>query len=147
MPQLVLIKIYSLYSKIPPSQAHISMLFLRIDRKSVIATTGLKENNSCLPVERLFPTAAGNTMSKENRKRIILFRCITDNFTRAECFGYDHTFDHCSTCLSGGRCVRGNRLRHKDYECFCPSCYSGEICQFNTDRFLHLPYRFADYSR
>lgn len=64
------------------------------------------------------------------------YLCVcTDRFTRAECFGYDHTLDHCSTCLNGGRCVRGNRLRHKDFLCFCPHCYSGEICQFNTDFF------------
>lgn len=72
MPQLVLIKVYSSYPKILSSQAYIFMLFLRIERGSVIATTGLSENNSCLPVAQLFSKTEGKTISIEERKRIFL---------------------------------------------------------------------------
>jgi hypothetical protein len=53
------------------------------------------------------------------------------NHSRAECFGYDHSLDRCSECLAGGRCVRGDPSKRRDFRCLC---YSGLRCQFSVQQ-------------
>ena len=59
--------------------------------------------------------------------------CICEeDHQRAECFGYDHQLEQCSSCLSGGQCLKENRLK-PDFLCLCPACYYGSLCQFNIE--------------
>jgi hypothetical protein len=63
------------------------------------------------------------------------YLCVCDsNHTRAECFGYDYSLDQCSECLAGGRCVRGDPSKRRDFRCLCPQCYSGRRCQFSAQQ-------------
>jgi len=60
------------------------------------------------------------------------YLCICERkYTRAECFGYDHSLDQCSHCLAGAQCLKETSLT-MEFRCLCPRCYSGQICQFNT---------------
>ena len=56
--------------------------------------------------------------------------------TRVECFPYDHQSERCSSCLAGGRCLRGDQIRSTEFICICPPCHSGRYCQFNTRSFV-----------
>ncbi len=63
------------------------------------------------------------------------YLCICDeNHNRAECFGYDHNLDQCSSCLSGGKCLKANRLK-SDFVCLCSRCHSGKSCEFSSEYF------------
>jgi hypothetical protein len=63
------------------------------------------------------------------------YLCICDeNHTRAECFGYDDSLDRCSSCLADAQCLKGNQSLI-DFICLCPRCYSGNMCQFNSESF------------
>ena len=53
-----------------------------------------------------------------------------------ECFLYGQQSDRCSSCLAGGRCLRGDSTRSSEFICICPPCYSGKYCQFNTRSFV-----------
>ena len=65
-----------------------------------------------------------------------VYLCIcAENHTRVECFLYDDQLDQCSHCLSGGRCLQGDRGRSDDFLCLCPSCHSGRQCQFSSESF------------
>ena len=65
-----------------------------------------------------------------------VYLCIcADNQTRVECFLYEDQLDRCSSCLAGGRCLRGDHTRSSDFFCICPPCHSGGQCQFNTESF------------
>jgi hypothetical protein len=65
-----------------------------------------------------------------------VYLCIcAENHTRVECFFYDDHLDRCSHCLANGRCLKGDPYQTNDFVCFCPSCYSGRQCQFNTKSF------------
>ena len=65
-----------------------------------------------------------------------LYLCIcTRKQDRSECFGYDSSLDQCSRCLSGGRCLHGDRSQPNDFIYLCPPCHSGRICQFNSESF------------
>ena len=74
----------------------------------------------------------------QNNQSLICFydhqyMCFCDLFhTRTNCFGYDHTTDQCSRCLSGGRCIKGNPNKPDDHVCLCPTCYSGRFCEFSS---------------
>ena len=68
------------------------------------------------------------------RDDVYLCICV-DNDTRVECFIYDHELDRCSSCLIGGRCLRGDRSRSSDFVCLCPPCHSGGQCQFSSKSF------------
>jgi hypothetical protein len=75
-----------------------------------------------------------------NRTRLCFrddqYLCICgENHSRVECFNYDDQLDQCSHCLAGGRCLKGNPRRSSDFVCICPSCHSGDRCQFNTKSF------------
>jgi hypothetical protein len=61
------------------------------------------------------------------------YLCICEeNHNRAECFGYDHSLDKCSSCLNGGQCLKRSRLP-LDYICVCPQCHTGHSCQFTSE--------------
>ncbi len=61
------------------------------------------------------------------------YLCICEgNHSRAECFDYDHNLDQCSSCLSGGQCLKEDRWR-SDFLCLCPRCYYGNLCQFSIE--------------
>jgi hypothetical protein len=65
-----------------------------------------------------------------------IYLCIcADNHSRVECFRYEPDLDQCSSCLSGGLCLRGDQTRANDFFCLCPSCYSGRQCQFSSTSF------------
>jgi hypothetical protein len=66
----------------------------------------------------------------------VYFCICAENQSRVECFPYDQQSDRCSSCLAGGRCLRGDPLRSSDFLCLCPECYSGRYCQFNTRSFV-----------
>ena len=55
---------------------------------------------------------------------------------RAECFFYDDQLDECSRCLAGGLCLQGNSQQWNEFICLCPSCHSGQQCQFHTESFV-----------
>ena len=66
-----------------------------------------------------------------------VYLCIcAANQSRVECFPTDTQSDRCSSCLAGGRCLRGDLRRSTDFLCLCPECYSGRYCQFNTRSFV-----------
>ena len=69
------------------------------------------------------------------RDDVYLCICAGDR-TSVECFLYDENLDQCSSCLAGGRCLRGDPSRSNDFFCICPPCHSGEQCQFNTGSFV-----------
>ncbi len=63
------------------------------------------------------------------------YLCICEeNHSRVECFGYDHNLDQCSSCLSGGKCLKGNH-RRSDFVCLCRRCDSGKSCEFSSEYF------------
>ena len=65
-----------------------------------------------------------------------LYLCLCEeNHSRVECFNYDDQLDHCSHCLNGGRCLKGDPRRSTDFLCLCPECHSGQLCQFNSKPF------------
>ena len=62
-----------------------------------------------------------------------LYLCICEeNHKRAECFGYDHNLDQCSSCLSDGRCIKEDQWK-SNFLCLCPKCYYGSLCQFSME--------------
>ena len=80
-----------------------------------------------------------------------VYLCIcAEKHTRVECFLYDDQLDRCKHCLNNGLCLQGNLRRSNDFLCLCPSCHSGEQCQFNTESFsftldqLFSPELFSD---
>jgi len=57
----------------------------------------------------------------------------------ANCFLFQHnvTYD-CSgrsRCENNGRCLQNDPICPTQTKCFCERCYSGHLCQFNTDGF------------
>jgi len=57
----------------------------------------------------------------------------------ANCFLFQHnlTYD-CSgrsRCENNGRCLQNDPICPTQTKCFCQRCYSGHLCQFNTDGF------------
>ena len=65
-----------------------------------------------------------------------VYLCIcADDHSRVECFRYEDRLDHCSRCLSGGRCLQGYHKDETDFMCLCPACHSGRRCQFSSKSF------------
>ena len=54
---------------------------------------------------------------------------------RADCFIHDPHIDHCSQCLSNGKCLRGDLDETNNYLCLCPRCHRGDRCEFNIEAF------------
>ena len=57
----------------------------------------------------------------------------------ANCFTFDHQMEFdCSDqseCQNGGRCLQNKADCPTKSLCICPSCYFGQLCQFNTNSF------------
>ena len=60
--------------------------------------------------------------------------CQHDHY-RVECFINDIEYDHCSKCLSGGKCLQGDLKDSNDFICLCPSCHQGHRCEFSMQAF------------
>ena len=58
--------------------------------------------------------------------------CQQDHY-RAECFGYNHSIDHCFLCLSNGYCLESKSDNRRDFLCVCPRCYSGKRCEYSNE--------------
>jgi hypothetical protein len=48
---------------------------------------------------------------------------------------HDIQIDHCTKCLSNGKCVRGDIHETDNFICLCPRCYRGQLCEFNIQAF------------
>ncbi|CAF4213936.1 unnamed protein product [Rotaria sp. Silwood2] len=60
--------------------------------------------------------------------------CSLDHY-EAGCFLHNPQIDHCSKCLSTGRCLHGDLNNTKDFICLCPNCYQGPLCELNLQAF------------
>ena len=62
------------------------------------------------------------------------YLCICqEGHNRTDCFGHALDLDQCSSCLSGGKCIRGDLHNDKDFVCLCPQCHQGRLCEFSTN--------------
>ena len=75
--------------------------------------------------------------------------CICqNNHYRADCFMHDINIDHCSKCLSNGKCIKNAIDDENDFVCLCPSCHQGHQCEFNMQAFgFTLDSLLAEFSR
>jgi hypothetical protein len=60
--------------------------------------------------------------------------CSTTN-NRSECISYRERETSCSHCLNQGFCAQGDLQNRSDFECICPVCVTGDLCQFSLKRF------------
>lgn len=60
--------------------------------------------------------------------------CANNN-SRAECFIYDQSLDHCSSCFPNSLCLKGNSTQSNDFICICQQCHYGHLCQFSMEEF------------
>jgi hypothetical protein len=73
--------------------------------------------------------------------------CICQQY-RVDCFINDIEHDHCSNCLSGGKCLQGDLKDPNDFICFCPSCHQGHRCEFSMQAFgFSLDSLLVNYSK
>jgi hypothetical protein len=78
--------------------------------------------------------AKRNTNTAFTCFRDLKYLCICEpDHSRAECFGYNPSTDHCSLCLSNGYCLKGELNDKTDFICLCPRCHHGAICQYSTE--------------
>jgi hypothetical protein len=155
VPDIIVVK---LYSKV---KNEVYLISVRTDTESINGTTEVNEKTVCTSVDNLFETREGmkKVIEKTNNSllflysEISLFRyhqlcienisllcfvdnlylCICDeNHKQAECFNYDHNLDQCSSCFSGGQCLKDNPSSSV-FLCLCPQCYTGKSCQFNNE--------------
>ncbi|CAF0816639.1 unnamed protein product [Adineta ricciae] len=140
LSEIILIRLYR------ELQVSIHLISVYIDSTSFNATIEATEMNLCQHVDKLFPANEEISPIKyhflcTNGTDLLCFYdmnylCICDeNHTRTECFEYDHSLDRCFNCLSGGKCIQGNRLKADDYLCICLPCHSGKSCQFSSKSF------------
>ncbi|CAF1487199.1 unnamed protein product [Adineta steineri] len=148
-PEIILVKLYS--SSQTDVTAQLYAISIQLNVTSIETVSQLTETTQCVNVHSLISkhqTQAKSNFSRikyhhlcRNNTSLLCFRddfylCLcSDNHSRAECFHYDDKLDHCSYCLSGGQCLKGDRFRAKDFICLCPSCHSGSRCQFNSKSF------------
>ena len=136
-PAIVLAKIYSSSQSASPD---FYLLSLSMNVAFINGRTEISETNRCPRLSSDVSPIRYHHMCSDNsnvlcfRDRIYLCICV-DNRTRVECFRYDDQLDQCSNCLSGGRCLQGDRGRSNDFLCVCPACYSGRYCQFSSTSF------------
>ncbi|CAF0898661.1 unnamed protein product [Adineta steineri] len=65
-----------------------------------------------------------------------IYFCICRiNNKGVECFLHDTQLDQCDRCLSGGQCIQRNLNKPNDFLCLSPSCYHGNLCEFNMNPF------------
>ena len=60
--------------------------------------------------------------------------CSTIN-NGSECISYQQRQTSCSHCLNHGFCAQGDLNNQSDFECICPLCVTGDLCQFSLQRF------------
>jgi hypothetical protein len=53
----------------------------------------------------------------------------------SECISYQQRGISCSHCLNQGFCAQGDIQNRTDFECICPLCVTGDLCQFTLNRF------------
>ncbi|CAF1168785.1 unnamed protein product [Adineta steineri] len=127
----------------PLSGIHSYFCLFGMDTKSVNGTTEVNEKTVCTSVENLFGTRDEISLFRYHRlciENVSLlcfvdnsYLCICDeNHNRAECFNYDHNLDQCSSCFSGGQCLKDDPSS-STFLCLCPQCYTGKSCQFNNE--------------
>jgi len=90
---------------------------------------------------------------RNNSQRLCFFDkdylciCQRDHY-RVDCFMYDTLIDHCTKCLSKGKCVKGDIHDENDFICLCPRCYHGRLCEFNMQAFgFTLDSLLVEFSR
>ena len=104
-------------------------------------------NSSVLPVFKYHNICQSDTQRLCFHDKNYLCICETDH-NRADCFNYDTQLDHCDNCLSGGKCLQGDRKDSNDFLCLCPSCYQGSRCEFSMQAFgFTLESLLADSSK
>jgi hypothetical protein len=62
--------------------------------------------------------------------------CNTRNVNRSECIPYVQQKLSCDYCLHQGYCATGDLHNKSDFTCICPTCASGQLCQYSPKRFL-----------
>ncbi|CAF4500811.1 unnamed protein product, partial [Rotaria sp. Silwood2] len=140
LSDMILIKLYFSYNDI---QSNIYLLSLHIKETTILGTTEVTEKSQCVSILALISNYSPfqyHYLCRNNTNLTCFYDesyiCICEeDHSRVECFGYNHNFDLCSNCLSGGRCLRGNQFKLNDFICLCPPCYSGSNCQFNSNSF------------
>ncbi|CAF1582207.1 unnamed protein product [Adineta ricciae] len=148
IPEIIVAKVYS--NQIDNS-AELYLLSVHVNVTSIYAITQIIEQNRCAHLHTLISkneTERNLNYSPIKYHRLCqinvnlvcfhdgFYLCICDeNHNRTECFRYDDKLDHCTYCLAGGRCVKGDPLQLNDFICICPACHSGTKCQFNSNSF------------
>ncbi|CAF4374104.1 unnamed protein product [Rotaria socialis] len=62
--------------------------------------------------------------------------CICqEDSKRVHCFGHNTLVDTCDSCMSGGKCIKGDLKNPIDFVCLCRSCYQGELCEISLEAF------------
>lgn len=114
-PAIILVKLYV------NTQSEIHLVSIQIDVDSINDTIEIHENTRCVDHSTLLCFIDQS------------YLCICDaNHHRSECFPYDHHLDRCSSCLSGGQCLKEDPLK-SNFVCLCPRCYYGSLCQYNIE--------------
>ena len=133
-PTIILVKLYS------NTQSEIHLISIQIEVDSI---NGTIEINRCVDVRSLFPINSEVTPFQYHQpcldhSTLLCFidpayLCICDeNHRRSECFPYDHHLDQCSSCLSGGQCLKEDPWK-SNFVCLCPRCYYGSLCQYDIE--------------
>ena len=124
--------------------ADLYLLSVFLDVFSVRGRTALSSENRCSHLHSFSSVDSSpiryHHICIADRTRLCFrddeYLCIcADNHSRVECFLYDDHLDRCEHCLSGGRCLQGDRERLDDFLCLCPECHSGRQCQFSSQSF------------
>ena len=138
LPDIVLAKVYS------SQEEELHLLSLHLNIISIHGRTEISSINRC---EHLRTFSNGSLSPIRYHQICIadsarlcfrddLYLCLcAENHTRVECFLYEDQLDRCEHCLADGRCLKGNARRSTDFVCLCPSCSSGQQCQFDTTSF------------
>ncbi|CAF4638143.1 unnamed protein product [Rotaria socialis] len=144
-PTIGLLKVYG--QNCEREEPKYFVLYFAVGRKDVNITVDLTSENYCPLIEGTDTyNATAIIMSyhdfcRQNKSlpSFICFRdmnylcmCEPDDY-RAECFIYDRIVDRCSLCLANGICLKGELGNKADFECLCPRCYYGELCQYSTE--------------
>ena len=69
--------------------------------------------------------------------------CNSTTFGQSSCLSYDQRPTSCSLCHNGGLCVRVDLQNRNDFQCICPRCTSGDLCEYSPGEFsISLEYLF-----
>ncbi|CAF3583830.1 unnamed protein product [Adineta steineri] len=140
-PIMAIMKIYRLNY-----ESEYYLLYYHPNKKTINITVDLTLENYC-PLWYLMESneEKNSTISvffyhrlcqlNRNKRNYTCFRdwnyfCICElNHSRAECFGYNHSIDQCSHCVSNGFCLK----EKVDFLCLCRRCSYGHMCQYSTE--------------